>query len=242
MSSTGLILLVSLAITSGGLWLYLRLRAVRRIARGILHMRQLAAAPVRRGPVAPDHPALEEHAAAYAHFSEELVAVQGTLLGDSEELAADGKSNGVTRWFHDSTGQIIGWFGVGRASGQSASVIYCLSELEPPAYIASSRSPVSRFLCIPPTCSRVFLPPTTSLDVLFQQHFERVRQHPGATTRKVQSQAEAQAMVDRYRDHVRAWRERQDRESLLDQDLRSVLGEHYSRLAQAVAPLLRNSR
>jgi hypothetical protein len=242
MSYLGVILLVSLAITGGGLWLYTRLRVVRRVANGVLQLRQLASAPVIRRPVGTDHPALGEHAATYARFDDEVAAVEGTLLGDSEELAASGKSNGVTRWFTDRTGHIVGWFGVGHAAGKPASVVYCITELTPAAYVASSRSPTSRFLCIPPDCSREFLSPGTSLEALLSQHRVRVGRHAGATASLVRNKEEAQATVDRYRDHVRAWRERQDRETLLDQDLRSVLGQHYSRLGPAVARILRKSR
>ncbi len=234
------ILSLALLLTLGGLRYYTTRRVSPRLAVLIARFRDTAMTPSRRRPAPADHPVLQQQHVAYAAFAHDVTAAGGTLLGDWEEFKPDGSSAGVTRWFVDASHHICGWFGVALHSTGQAPATCCVSQLAPLTYITTLRSQSDRRLASPPTLHGAHYGPEVPLGLLLEQHRTRLAQGSGGTPLSIATVSDAHALFDRLRSEVAAWRQEQDPAVLLELDLRSVLGEHYSRFGPAVARLLRD--
>jgi hypothetical protein len=230
-----LILTLGLLLIAAGFRYFVTTRVARRLAVSIGHFRDLAMAPTRRRLAPPDNASVRREQAAYDAFARELGALGGTTLGDWEELLPDGSVAGVTRWFIDASYQICGWFAVTVHPRGTAPSTYCISQLEPLGFVTTLRSRANRRLASPATVQSAHCSDQVALRTVLEQHRARI----GAKAVRVTSVEDAQAMVDRLRSHVAGWRQNQDPGVLLDQDLRSVLGDHYSRFGPAISRLLR---
>jgi hypothetical protein len=234
------LLVVSLALLllAAGLRYYATRRVSRRLAVLIARFREIAVTPGRRHPAAPDHAMLLQEHGAYTTFAEDVESLGGTILGDWEEFNPDGTSAGVTRWFVDASRHICGWFGVVAHSTGQAPATYCVSQLEPLAYVTTLRSRSDRRLASPPIHHWEHCGLEVPLALLLERHRGRLGQGDGHRSLPVAGVRDAHALVDRLRTDVAAWRQTQDPAVLLEQDLRSVLGDHYSRFGPRVARLL----
>ena len=82
---------------------------VRTVADVIMSLRVAAAEPARRRPAPPDLVKFHQHAEHFATVAHELESLGCTILGDLEDLKADGASAGATRWFTDASSTMCGW-------------------------------------------------------------------------------------------------------------------------------------
>ena len=110
---------------------------VRVLADAIVGLRALAGAPSSRRPAPPDHAKLLQHAEHFATAAGELESLGCTILGDLEELKADGSSAGALRWFIDHSGTICGWFAVIASKTRPVPVMLIHSELTPLKFLLS---------------------------------------------------------------------------------------------------------
>ncbi len=221
-------------------WWRARSQAVGRLAESITRLRAIVSRPTNRRPAPADHPVLQRRAPQYEQFARDLASDGGVLLGDLEELNPDGSSAGVTRWFHDRTGQVAGWYAVVEHPSAVLPAMYLVTELVPTSFVVTHQSLVNRVVAAPPTILREHLQPGQPVQAVLALHRQRLPE--GATTVPVATLDEAKASVDRLRAHIQEWRKLQDQDQLIDRDLRQVLGAQYDRVGPAVARRLRQQR
>ncbi len=216
-----------------------RAATAARLAKVIESLRAAAAASVNRRAAAPDHSVLQRHAAPFAALARELEALGGSILGDVEELHADGSSAGVARWFVDASRTVCGWFTVlDRPEGPMPG-LFLFSELVPPQFITTKRGGATLSLAGAPTVHRAFVDGTVPLITVLDQHRARVLGQAPALPKQIDDLAGAHSVVDSLRAHLKQWRAAQDPEGLLALDLRSVLQRSYEELGPGVFKLMR---
>lgn len=224
-------------IAFGLTWWRARSQAIGRLADSITRLRAIVSRPTNRRPAAADHPVLVRRAAQYDQFTRDLASDGGGVLGDLEEINPDGSSAGVTRWFRDRTGQVAGWFAVVEHPSATMPAMYLVTELVPASFVVTHQSLVNRVVAAPPTIIREHLAPGQPVQAVLALHRQRLPE--GAAPVQVQTLDEATTMVDRLRTHIQDWRRQQDRDQLIELDLRRVLGAQYDRVGPSVARRLR---
>ena len=199
---------------------------VRVLADAITGLRALAGAPSTRRPASPDHAKLLQYAEHFATVTRELESLGCTILGDLEELKADGSSAGALRWFIDRSATICGWFSVIAPKSEPVPVMLLRSELTPLKFLLSQHGGAELALARAPTSPRFYYAATVPLQTVFDQHRSRLAALAPAVPQVIADLAGAEAMFDRGRAHLQQWRAAQDPEALIALDVESVLRVH----------------
>ena len=205
-------------------------RQIDRLEKNIQKLRGLAATPITFRPVPPGEAAHAERLAALDAAAGELTAAGLEVLGD----AIGSRDPQPVRWFVDRERTTFGWFGVlqmprGRGTAHVAILLSHAGE----RWFSTRRSPGTAGLAVPPFVSRQNLPATTTLAQALAKHRELAGDP--AKLARVETLEEATAAFQEQHARIRAWREQQPPDELLEQDLRSALGRHYDRLAPLLA-------
>lgn len=196
---------------------------VRVLADVIVGIRAVAGASSSRRPAPPDHAKLLQHAEHFATAARELESLGCTILGDLEELKADGSSAGALRWFIDRSGTICGWFAVIASKTRPVPVMLIHSELTPLKFLLSQHGGAELALARAPTSPRFYYATTVPLQTVFDQHRAHLTAMAPAVPQVIADLADAEAMFDRGRAHLQQWRAAQDPEALIALDVESVL-------------------
>lgn len=209
-------------------------RVIRRLAALLTKHRAAATTPIRHRPAEAGHPLLRRHEKHYALLTGELESLGMTILGDREELNLDGSSAGVARWFVDSARRVSGWCSVFTGPKRAIEVVMLFSELDPTAFVTTTRGGPNHPLAAPPTLDRRHLESGVALSECLRQHYSRADTHAAARMVETPDLEAAEALVDRLREHLAGWRAAQDPDTLLREDLRSTLGRRYDELGPAL--------
>jgi hypothetical protein len=222
-----LILLIAIALA-----VIFVLRARRQLAMLAVQIRQLrehAREPLTYRPVGSlelaDELAATTREAEQAGFS---------MLGDFVEESPVREGGMPMRWFVDARGTTFGWMAPFDVKGKREIVIVLMSH-ELASQTITSRAPKASALSKPPFVLVQHVPLGASFAEVVAKH--RAAAKLDDDTRgfvPVKTFDQLTHEVERMRAKVITWREGQQREELLDADLRSLLGAQYRRLGRAM--------
>jgi len=198
-------------------------RFVGAVEDGILSLREVAGAPIRRRPPPSDEASARRHAEQLAGVTGELESLRCTVLGDLEELRADGSAVGVTRWFVDRDGTTCGWCGMLTSKSGPMPVIVLLSEFSPPRFLLSRRGGTDMAIARPPALRVQVHDAGVSLRAVLDAHRAAMSELSPAVPQPVADLAGAVATFDNLRTHSQGWRAAQDAEALDALDVEAVL-------------------
>ena len=206
-----------------------RAAALESVARGIRELRLRASRPV------PMH-AVSEHAgripAEFPAITEDLRNEGFRILGDVEEHDFDGRLAGRLRWFTSADTRIYGWFGIAHGS----PVMLLLSEDAGGGFVATIRSPHSPGPVVPSTVRELRIRWEEGLGEAIAGH--RAALQTMSAPMGVADLDGALASLRRLKEHVGAWRARQDPETLLEADVRNIVGDQFDDLGPTLVALV----
>ncbi|HEY1554964.1 MAG TPA: hypothetical protein VGF94_09035 [Kofleriaceae bacterium] len=163
----------------------------------------------------------------------ELQAAGLVVLGD----AASTRDPKPSRWFADSAGTAFGWIAVLDARWMHLHVAVVVSRRGDEVFL-TRRVPASAALAEPPFLHRAEVPVAMAFAEALAHHRARVGSAAGLVA--VHALDEATRELEQLRARTVAWRQTQDPASLLDRDLRAILGRHYPQLGERLARRLAN--
>ena len=198
-------------------------RLVGAVEDGILKLRELAAAPVRRRPPPSDEASVRRHAEQLAGVTGELKSLRCTVLGDLEELRADGSPAGVSRWFVDRDGTTCGWCSMLTTKGGPMPVMVLLSEFSPPRFLLTMRGGADLAIARPPALRVQVHAADAPLKAVFDAHWAAMSELSPAVPRPIAGLDGAVATFDNLRAHSQGWRAAQEAEALDALDVEAVL-------------------
>ena len=224
--------LLTLAVVVGSLW-WLRHRAfeaqVSSLATAIAKLRAMTTQEIRyrRPPAGTEVPPdLAGHFEAASH---ELAREGFRELGDALEEDAGGTVAGTTRWFADASGTVCGWFSVVAAQPPIPAMML-FSESAAGEFGVTTRGGSTIALVRPPSMHWLALGWESGLAGTLDRH--RGLLDPGATLTRVATLEDATGMLARLRAATARWRAAQPPATLLEQDLRQLLGGRYADLGR----------
>jgi hypothetical protein len=216
----GLAILAVFAVAS----LANRRRQLRELAAHIRELRFDAIAPISYEPI----DARWEDLVAGLEMPPGL-----TGLGDFVEVVAGkGRSNAV-RCFVDASGTVFGWLAKVRAGPSALTTMMMFSATEHDVYMTRVTPRAAGAIASPPFLHREDVAFTRMLAGALGRHRDRIANAKGLV--RVTTAAQLHAEVGRMRERTIAWRAAQAPETLLDRDLRSLLGQRYDSLAPRLA-------
>jgi hypothetical protein len=202
-----------------------RMAAIESVARGIRELRMRASRQPPMNPVSEQSGTIPSE---FAPITDELKQEGFRMLGDVEELDYDGGMVGRLRWFTSSDNQIYGWFGI----AQGHPVMLLLSEDAGRGFAATVRSPHAPSTVVPDTVREFRIRWESGLGEALTGH--RAGLHAMAAPVRVTDLAAALASLNRLKEHVAAWRARQDPDTLLQADVRNIVGTQFEDLQPMV--------
>jgi hypothetical protein len=215
-------------ITLGVRWVAIRLsrrKRLQRLERTIREQRLLAMIPITYEPAgARWQPSLDG-----------LEVPPGmSALGDFVEVPAGRAPTGAMRGITDAAGTTFGW--VAKAGASGVSVMLLVSANDTGSYV-TVLSPVSAGLTAsPPFVHRERAESHRSAAAALARHTRRIAGVAGLI--RVRTLDELQAALRRLRGKTIDWRAAQPPATLLDADLRSILGPLYDELGARLAKKL----
>jgi hypothetical protein len=232
-------IVVALLIWLGRSWSASRAR-LERLAGQIVTLRESATADhTYRPPVAADgYPGAD--LPAFDQATTELRAAGFSILGDLVAVQAGRPPAGLTRWFADPEGRAAGWFGVARGSagGAGAAVTVLLSESASGRFYSTTRGAPPVMLAPPPFVIRKNRPAGQAMDEVLAAHRAAIAADGAewSALRRCEGLEDAVASFRRQQAAIAQWRSAQPAGTLLDADLRSILGPKHDALAPLVRP------
>jgi len=201
-----------------------RRQGLARLEEQIRKLRLLAVRAVKYRPA-------EAPMQGLAKQTEQLEQLGCTLLGDMiEESATDALP---TRWFLAGDKTTFGWIALAQSIMGPTEVAMLMSVGER-ATITMCSPRAAPGLAQPPHIDRVVRVGFLDLKAAFAEHAKRKPED----ARTIESIDDALAAVEDVRSRTATWREAQAPQTLLDRDLRSVLGQHYDKLGKTLAKRL----
>lgn len=156
-------------------------------------------------------------------------------LGDFVEHPAGRSPSGALRAFADPDGTTFGWL-ARAATGNGPVVAILMSATADDVYVTRHTPARGGHLAAAPWAHTDDAPYALGLPAAIQRHAARVASAKGLVV--VRTLEEMQAELRRVRARTIAWRQAQAPQTLLDRDLRSILGEKYDALGPRLAPKL----
>ena len=157
-----------------------------------------------------------------------------TALGDFVEVPAGRSPAGAMRGITDAAGTTFGW--IAKAGPQGVRVMMLVSASDTDSYV-TVLSPASAGLAAsPPFVHRDRVGILSGPGAALTLHQERIASVTGLI--KVTTLDELQAALQRLRTKSMDWRAAQPPSTLLDADLRSILGHRYDELGPRLASKL----
>jgi hypothetical protein len=221
------VLLVAIAI--GVIFVLRAKRQLGDLAVQIQQLRQHATKPLTYRPVGSIELDDELHATTL-----EADKAGFTMLGDYIEESPAREGGMPMRWFVDARGTTFGWMAPFDVKGKREVVVVLMSH-ELAAQTITSRAPKASALSRPPFVVVQHVPLTASFSETVARHREAAKLDEdtrGFVPIKTFDQLSHE--LHRMRAKAITWREAQQREELLDADLRSLLGAQYRRLGRAM--------
>jgi hypothetical protein len=158
-----------------------------------------------------------------------------TALGDFVEHPVGRSPSGALRAFVDADHTTFGW--LARASEGRGPVVAILMSTTPDAVYVTRHTPArGGQLSAAPWAHTDDAPYTLGLPAAVDRHRARVAAAKGLTA--LHTLDELQAELRRVRGKTIAWRQSMAPETLLDRDLRSILGAKYDQLGPRLAAKL----
>lgn len=210
-------------------------RGLGTAARGLAKLRRLAASPLQYRPPSAADPV--PPADLMARMTAELQTAGCVMLGDFAEVQADGEVLGVTRWFRDETGEVVGWCGVA-GTPPTMPVVALMSETVTGAFVGTIRGPELPRLSWPDWFHVLQLAWEPGMSAALALHRAKLQQLNVPLVR-AQTAAEAQALMNRRIVRTSEWRASRPAEELREEDVRAAVGLQHADLA---GPLLRRLR
>jgi hypothetical protein len=166
----------------------------------------------------------------------ELTACGCHELGDVVQQRADGSMTGGARWFADTTGTIVGWFSViATGTGPVRQVMMIFSEAGNGGdYYVTSRGSPEVASASPPTIHRVRCEWSDGMSRQLEIHRAQIPPARADGLTRSATLNDATGVLTRLHSAKAAWRARQPADTLLDLDLRAILGKRYDELAPAL--------
>jgi hypothetical protein len=225
------LIILGAGLLVSGIVAFVRFR--RRIARleaKIKELRAIGMRPLKYRRVERDDP---QHAGKVA----ELDAVNGELAAAGVTVLGDGTSDAEkqpVRWFVDADGTTFGWIAILQHPTKGALRVCVLFSRKGDTVYYTRRTVGQVALAQPPFVVRQTLPIFTSLAATLAAH-RKLASLPGDGFERIATLDQAMAELEQLRTRSQAWREAEPPGSLLDRDLREILGKHYDRLAPHLA-------
>jgi hypothetical protein len=158
-----------------------------------------------------------------------------TALGDFVEHPVGRSASGALRAFADPDGTTFGWL-ARAATGTGPVVAILMSTTADDVYVTRHTPARGGHLASAPWAHTDDAPYLLGLPAAIERHRARVAAAKGMTA--VHTLEEMQAELRRLRARTIAWRQAQAPHTLLDRDLRSLLGAKYDALGPKLAPKL----
>lgn len=204
--------------------------ALEKIARGVRELRV-------RSRLVPTMNRVSEHGgeipAEFASITQELQGEGFRVLGDVEEIDLDGSVAGRLRWFTSADNTVWGWFGVAHVVHP---VMLLLSEDAGRGFAATIRSPHAPSTVVPPTVREFRLRWEEGLEAALAG--QRAAVAAMSAPVRVADLEGALGGLRRLKEHVTAWRAQQDPETLLEADVRNIVGDQFENLGPTVITLV----
>lgn len=216
-------------------------RQIVSVANGIATLRRLATQRTAyRAPGPLDVIATDVQVALDAATRE--IEGQGmTVLGDQMEIQPDGGAVGPGRWFIDANATLCGRYSAipGKATGALKQAMMLFSENDRGEFFLTGRGAGGASLATPPDHMREYLDWDVGLGGALARHRQGTGKAARAgSLRRIERLDDALDLVSRLRKSQADWRTLQDAEFLLDQDVRSMLGDRYEDLGAGVIEIL----
>lgn len=158
-----------------------------------------------------------------------------TALGDFVERPAGRSPSGALRAFADPEGTTFGWLARAATAG-GPMVAILMSTTADDVYLTRHTPARGGHLAPAPWAHIDDAPYALGLPAAIERHRARAASAKGLVV--VRTLEDMQAELRRVRTKTIAWRQAQAPHTLLDRDLRSILGEKYDSLAPRLAPKL----
>ena len=214
-----------------GILAFVRFRKrITRLEAKIKELRALGVRPLKYRKVERDDP---QHGAKVV----ELDAVNGELAAAGVTVLGDGTSDAEkqpVRWFVDGSGTLFGWIAILQHPVKGPLRVCVLFSRKGETIYYTRRTVGQVALAQPPFVARQTLSIFTSLAETLAAH-RKLASLPGEGFEQVKTLEQAMAELELLRTRTQAWREAEPPGSLLDRDLREILGKHYDRLAPHLA-------
>lgn len=155
-------------------------------------------------------------------------------LGDLVEVPEGGEPSGAMRTIAGADGTTYGW--LAKVGAAKLPVMVLISATETEIYLTRLTPATGGLLAAPPWAHRVAVPYSRTIPGAIADHRERVASAKGLIA--VKTLDDLKAELERVRGMTIAWRQTQSPATLLDRDLRSMLGRHYDTLGPRLAKRL----
>ena len=223
--SGSLVSIVVLALLYAARQLALRKRQLAELARLIRDQRALAMLEIGYEPVD----------ARWQPYLDGLDVPAGMMaLGDFVEVPAGRSASGAMRGIADRDGKTFGW--VAKAGPKGVFVMMLVSASDTDTYLTVLSPKAGGLIASPPFVHREHIPVLGGVGAALTRHRDRISQVTGLAS--VTTLDELQAQLRQVRGRSREWRAAQAPATLLDADLRSILGARYDQLGPKLAAKL----